>query len=329
MSNDLIARLDRWIAVFGKPMAPGGANPDNDMIYLLRDVREALSKAGRMFKDFVERSADDVIEIKRQRDAAEARVAALAGALGETASGQVKYWRDSQIGKPCLDDAINDAGEHTPIGDSAAWDAGYRNGRYSEADWWQKKIADLCALASLPTAGEKGDFVLVPREPTPEMIGAFWRVKNGHHFSDEPEPSDTSDYTAYRAMLAVSPSPDLITDAAKGELPAGWLRTELASIDGEIAKWPVGMRASLDAAMKASPAKMEWRDIASAPKNGTEVLLLVCYGDVPGEVHIGNWSQAYNEDEVDCWWSTQADDEITPKFWAPMLPLPASPKGGE
>ena len=43
------------------------------------------------------------------------------------------------------------------------------------------------------------------REPTPEIIGAWWRVKNGHHFHDEPAPTDTSDYAAYRAMLAASP----------------------------------------------------------------------------------------------------------------------------
>jgi hypothetical protein len=39
------------------------------------------------------------------------------------------------------------------------------------------------------------------------MVGAFWRVKNGHHFHGEPAPTDTSDYAAYRAMLAAAPLP--------------------------------------------------------------------------------------------------------------------------
>ena len=42
-------------------------------------------------------------------------------------------------------------------------------------------------------------------EPTPEMLGAWYRVKNGHHFHDECPPEDTSDYAAYRAMLSASP----------------------------------------------------------------------------------------------------------------------------
>lgn len=54
---------------------------------------------------------------------------------------------------------------------------------------------------------EQVSWALVPREPTPEMVGAFWRVKNGHHFADEPPPTDTSDYAAYRAMVAAAPSP--------------------------------------------------------------------------------------------------------------------------
>jgi hypothetical protein len=47
-------------------------------------------------------------------------------------------------------------------------------------------------------------YAIVPREPKPEMIGAWYRVKNGHHFHDEPTPPDTSDYTAYRAMIAAA-----------------------------------------------------------------------------------------------------------------------------
>ena len=39
----LVARIDRWLTVFGEPMGNGRANPDNDMIYLLRDCRAALN----------------------------------------------------------------------------------------------------------------------------------------------------------------------------------------------------------------------------------------------------------------------------------------------
>jgi hypothetical protein len=49
---------------------------------------------------------------------------------------------------------------------------------------------------------------LVPVEPCVEMLSAFWRVKNGHHFHDEPPPEDTSDYAAYRAMLSAAPLAD-------------------------------------------------------------------------------------------------------------------------
>lgn len=49
------------------------------------------------------------------------------------------------------------------------------------------------------------EWKVVPVEPTPEMIGAFWAVKNGHHYHDEPEPKDRSDYAAYRAMVAARP----------------------------------------------------------------------------------------------------------------------------
>lgn len=48
--------------------------------------------------------------------------------------------------------------------------------------------------------------VTVPVEPMPEMIAAWYRVKNGHHFHGEPAPTDTSDYAAYRAMLAAAPA---------------------------------------------------------------------------------------------------------------------------
>ena len=49
-------------------------------------------------------------------------------------------------------------------------------------------------LAALNAAG----FVVVPKEPLPELVAAWWRVKNGA------EGNDTSDYAAYRAMIAAA-----------------------------------------------------------------------------------------------------------------------------
>jgi hypothetical protein len=63
------------------------------------------------------------------------------------------------------------------------------------------------------TASVREGWKLVPIEPTPEMLGAWYRYKNGHHWPDEPPPRDTSDYGAYRAMLAASPNKDGSTDA--------------------------------------------------------------------------------------------------------------------
>lgn len=47
---------------------------------------------------------------------------------------------------------------------------------------------------------------LVPVEPTPEMLGAWYRYKNGHRWPGEEPATDTSDVGAYRAMLAASPT---------------------------------------------------------------------------------------------------------------------------
>lgn len=44
-------------------------------------------------------------------------------------------------------------------------------------------------------------FAIVPIDPTPEAIGSWNRVKNGFHYENEPKPTDTSDYAAYRALV--------------------------------------------------------------------------------------------------------------------------------
>src|SRR5690606_26372621 len=50
-------------------------------------------------------------------------------------------------------------------------------------------------------------YVIVRREPRPDDVGAWSRHKNGFHFHDDPEPGDTSDYGAYRALIASAAAP--------------------------------------------------------------------------------------------------------------------------
>lgn len=61
---------------------------------------------------------------------------------------------------------------------------------------------------------------LVPVEPTPEMLGAWYRIKNGHHFHDDAPCEDRSDYAAYRAMLSAAPSPVDEVEAVKAAFKA-------------------------------------------------------------------------------------------------------------
>lgn len=67
-------------------------------------------------------------------------MAPLALDLITKAKNQVAYWRNRQRSTKCLDDGYDSEGNHTPIGDAAAWDAGYCNGRYGEAEWWLKTL---------------------------------------------------------------------------------------------------------------------------------------------------------------------------------------------
>jgi hypothetical protein len=88
----------------------------------------------------------------------------------------------------------------------------------------QSKFLGFCnalsALTQPPSPVAAEGYVLVPVEPTPEMVGAWYRYKNGHHFPDEPAPEDTSDYGAYRAMLSARP-PIGETVPGAGE-PVAW-----------------------------------------------------------------------------------------------------------
>ena len=80
-------------------------------------------------------------------DTSEAR--ARVAKLVKKAEGQVAYWRGRQAEEKSLDAAYDEYGNQTPIGDHAAWKAGYCNGRFSEADWWLSAILiDLASPAS-------------------------------------------------------------------------------------------------------------------------------------------------------------------------------------
>lgn len=46
-SATIVDRLEKWQAVLGRPMAPGRANPDNDLFYLLLDAREHIQEVER------------------------------------------------------------------------------------------------------------------------------------------------------------------------------------------------------------------------------------------------------------------------------------------
>ncbi|MCE6958383.1 hypothetical protein LAZ40_04840 [Cereibacter sphaeroides] len=78
----------------------------------------------------------------------------------------------------------------------------------------------------LPMRGRPGaGYAIVPLQPTPEAVGAWHRIRNGHHFHDEPEPTadERCDYAAYRALvrharLAQLGLPD--TEPAPAPVPA-------------------------------------------------------------------------------------------------------------
>lgn len=65
---------------------------------------------------------------------------------------------------------------------------------------YQARIGPALGAAAFPQGWQ-----LVPKDPYPEVIAAWWRYKNGFHYQGEQRPDDTSDYGAYRAMLAAMP----------------------------------------------------------------------------------------------------------------------------
>lgn len=74
---------------------------------------------------------------------AEGRKEALSE-LASRAEGQLAHWRRQMADKKTMEDGVSEDGfSYTPIGDEAAWDGGYCNGRLSEADWWGWTIRAL------------------------------------------------------------------------------------------------------------------------------------------------------------------------------------------
>lgn len=68
-------------------------------------------------------------------------------------------------------------------------------------------IANGVITAYLAATSQDEGWRLVPVEPTPEMLGAWYRYKNGHRWPGEEPARDTSDVGAYEAMLAAAPRP--------------------------------------------------------------------------------------------------------------------------
>jgi hypothetical protein len=77
---------------------------------------------------------------------------------------------------------------------------------------YERRILSAIEPQPAPIAVLPAGWRLVPARIPPEMIGAFWRVKNGHHFHDEPRPTDMSDSAACAAMIAAAPPAPMMTE---------------------------------------------------------------------------------------------------------------------
>lgn len=125
----------------------------------------------------------------------------------------------------------------------------------------------LAALLPTEAGAEPVGYALVPTDPTPTMFGAWYRIKNGHHFHGEPVPTDTSGYAAYRAMIAARPS-------ATPPAPP----TDNTAIISEIIEWCHNQRGSYpDWFDRARKAVGEFDGDAGRPKSRqpTDITALV------------------------------------------------------
>lgn len=207
---------------------------------------------------------------------------------------------------------------------------------------WSGKETAIAAWnrrAALPQPDTPSDWVLVPREPTREMFGAWYRYKHGWHSVDEPAPSDTSDVGAYTAMLAASPTPVSGEPVAEPFLTGvGWenlscddqltLATQIAANVGYVLSpapepEPIPLYAHPP---KATVTDDGWQPIESAPKDGTEVLLWL--GNPWSRVEKARWYASWGNWQVGNIPADPAREEAhgigsaLPTHWRP---LPAPP----
>lgn len=70
---------------------------------------------------------------------------------------------------------------------------------------------------------------------------------------------------------------------------------------------------------------LTWRPISEADKDAERLALGIVRNGSLEEIHIGGYRYAINDDDVSCWWSDQADDEIVPTHWMFLPALPTHP----
>jgi hypothetical protein len=131
----------------------------DDIVGLLGKVAQAMVNRGlHPAAGPVRRAERCITALRTELDAdraslraAEAEITRLKEgmeALGAKAEGQIAYWRERQAAEKSLEDGVSEDGlTYTPMGDHAAWQAGYCNGRMSEADWWRWTLKELATLS--------------------------------------------------------------------------------------------------------------------------------------------------------------------------------------
>lgn len=82
--------------------------------------------------------------------------------------------------------------------------AACRRWRCAEGVWTTVQAEAIAAWNR--RAEPAGEWVMAPREPTPEMVAAWCRTKNTGSLVPGETGEDRSDYAAYRALLAARPA---------------------------------------------------------------------------------------------------------------------------
>ena len=87
-----------------------------------------------------------------------------------------------------------------------------------------------------------------------------------------------------------------------------------------------GDRVSIEVARAALSAvnPYEWRDIATAPKDGSFILTFA--GDMAVQVTVGNWVENDADISVTDIAGTWRDDGAEPTHWMPLPPAPEGDK---